>query len=375
MSGSGRTLDALCRLTLLIGAIVMTATASATEPAAAAKPHVNPQQSTIDELNDRKAVIAAQNELIDTQTKLIKSTYPAFDDKFGKAGGVTIESAERDKFHVTARAAGAFADVARKLVAIAKVPLQPDQKATRPVLLLTESDRAAWQTYLVENIALQGLESRVGDALGTRPKAFAPMAGLYAAGLALSQIAGFTKLFRTDKSVAFTDALIPDEALLDQVAAGLPADGTYYPAAEIDGSMASNYDSDYLGKLNALLPRRAELVAKGDAAKDLLKEVDDLATRLVTQDATSKVPLLLTVLRGELAGKHASLPGVLVLSVKVVSKGGTSLKTSSIWRGDRLYASGGLIASYRLADGQNSFRLLKAGIVSSESGFVEVPLK
>lgn len=352
-----------------------TATASAAGSATAAKPHVNPQQSAIDELNDRKAVIAAQSELIDAQTKLIKSAYPAFGENFGKAGAVTVESAERDKFHVTARAAAAFADVAGQLVAIAKVPLQSDPKATRPVLLLTESDRTAWQTYLVENIALAGLETRVMEALRTTPKAFAPTAGLYAAGLALSQIADFAKLFRTDKSVAFTDALIPDEALLDQVAAGLPADGTYYPAAEIDGSMASNYNSDYLAMLNAVLSRHAELVAKGDAAKDLLKEVDNLATRLVTQDATTKVPLLLTVLRGELAGKHASLPGVLMLSVKVVSKGGTSLKTSSIWRSDRLYASGGLIVSYRLADGQNNFRLLKAGIVSSESGFVEVPLK
>lgn len=340
---------------------------------AAAQDHVNPNQPTIDQINDRKALIDAQDALIKSQIALIKDSYPAFGEDFGKKGALTIESGERDKFHVTARSAAAFAAVADELAALVK-PEADEGK--RPIVILVDADRIAFQLYWTEKLALDSLQARVAAVL-QESVTFAPQAvgtALFTVGTALSQLAQFTQIFRTDKNVAFTDSLLPDEFLLDLVVLRLPVASVRYPSGELDRFLSKDFQSPYAKQLSDVLSKHGRLLASGEAAKNVLGELTTLSTRLVTPDATTKVPALLTVLRGELVQGHVSQAEARTLSVKIASKGGTSLKTSSIWRSDRLYASGGLIVTYRIADAGPNSKVLKAGVVSSESGFVRIPL-
>jgi hypothetical protein len=352
----------------LLGVLIVTLSL----PSMAADPHVNPDQSTIDSINDRKSLIDAQDALIKSQTSLIKDQSPAFDDNFGKKGALTVDTADRDKFHVTARSAEAFSRMADKLAAITK-----EAAGVRPILILVDADRSAVQALWAESTALSSIETKIATALKEPPKVkaqAAPGVGLFEVGTVLSQIAQFTQLFRTDKNVSFTDSLLTDDVLLDLVAIGLQG-SSRYPQGETDRFLSKswNSNSDFGVRLSAALSKRDALVAIGDPGKDALKDISALSDRLATPDATTKLPELFTVLRGELVQTYLSEKDVLTLSVRVVSKGGASLKTSSIWRSDRLYASGGVITSYRISDPKNP-ALLKAGVLTMESEFEEVPL-
>ncbi len=358
------------QLIAALGGLLM-ATSSPPSIAADAPVAPNPNQPTIDLINQQKALLTAQDELVKLQAALIKDASPSLGDNFGRKGTLTIESGERDKFHVTARSAAAFATVADELVK--RVKTAP---GAGPIVILVDADRAAFQTYWIEKFALDNLDTRIRQVLKKPPAAQAQALGMtvFAVGTALAQLAQLPQLFRTDKSVAFTDSVLPDELLLDLVALRLPTDALKYPSAELDGIMAKDFRSRYAEKLKDVLDLRQALVSAGDAAKDGLDELKTLSTRLATSDTTTKVPGLLTVLRGEIVANHVELQDARTLSIKVASKGGASLKTSSIWRSDRLYASGGLIVSYRLADASKNARLLQAGVVSAESGFERIRL-
>jgi hypothetical protein len=342
-------------------------------PVVAQDAPANPNQPKIDEIKNRTALVESELALVKAQVALIKESHPLFGDDFGKKGALTIEAADRDKFHVTARSAEAFAAVAKDLADKVR-PDKPEDKS--PVVILVDADRVAFQTYWSEQLAIDGLQARIKALLG-EPPTITPQAlgtGLFEVGTLLSQLAQFTQLFRTDKSVSFTDSLLPDELLLDLVALQLPQDVVKYPSGEVDRFLSKDFQSRYGKQLSDVLSKRGRLLALGEPAKAVLDELKELSTRLITPDATTKVPGLVTALRGELVQTHVSLPGARTLSVKVASKGGTSLKTSSIWRSDRLYASGGLIVSYRVADAGPQSKVLKAGVVSSESAFVRIPL-
>lgn len=362
------------RITLKLIAVaggILIATVSTPSVAADSPAAPNPNQATIDQINQQKALLTAQDELLKLQAALIKDASPSLGDNFGKKGALTIESAERDKFHVTARSAAAFAGVADELAQ--RVKADPGKG---PIVILVDVDRAAFQVYWNEKFALDGLDARIRQVLKKPAAAQAQALGMtvFAVGTALAQLAQLPQLFRADKSVAFTDSLLPDELLLDLLALRLPADRVKYPSGEFDSIMAKDFTSRYVDKLKEVLDQRSALVGAGDAGKDALEELKALSTRLAASDATTKVPGLLTVLRGEIVANHVAKPDARTLSIKVASKGGASLKTSSIWRSDRLYASGGLIVSYRLADASSTANVLQAGVVSVESGFARIRL-
>lgn len=334
------------------------------------EPHVNPNQAEIDTINDRKTLIEAQSGLLKAQTELIKNTYPALGD-VGKKGALSIESGERDKFHVTLRSSEAFDAVAKNVVEIVKTHVPNDR-----ITLLVDGDRSAVAVYVAEDIALGALDAKI-TALLQKPAPVAPQAlgtGLFELGTALVSVAQFTQLFRTDTSLAFTDSQLPDELLTDLIAVKMK-DKVLYPAGELDRFLLKDVESAFAKRLKVVLARRGDLLAKGDAAKEVLQELTAFAGRLLATDAATKTIGLFNVLRGELVQQHMTDSKGLTLTVKVVTKGGASMKTSSIWREDRLYASGGLIATYRIAETIPQARVVATDVVSSESGFHQVPLK
>lgn len=398
-----------------------------------------PDKTTVDLIKRQKELLTAQDELLKIQSGLIKDGTPMLGENFGKKGALTVESGERDKLHVTAKSAQAFSEVADALVAKVMSAMPPPTKTASagpasvsppvanspvaatalvkrlmprirtglttarggsasilpaastpalaltpaiprtitPVVLLTEADRQAFLDYIAEERALDNLEARIQQFLGIQGPIQPSAVGMtvFAVGTALAQLAQLTQIFRSDKSLAFTDSLLPDELLLDLVAVKLASveAAVRYPVVEIDGLMSEKFTSSYVMRVKRILGHHETLVKAGEAAKAILEELKTFAARLATSDSTTKIPVLITVLRGELVAKHANEKGARVLTIKVVSKGGASLKVSSVWRSERLYASGGLIVTYRLVAVTDG-KLLDAGVVSRDSSFERIPL-
>ncbi|MCQ9376301.1 hypothetical protein NMQ14_18820 [Methyloversatilis sp. XJ19-13] len=330
-------------------------------------------QASVDAINNKKALIEAQDALMKAQVALLKNRFPAFSEDFGNAGALTIESAERDKFHVTARSAEAFRSAARQIANAIK-------NDGNPVVLMTDADRASVPTFWSERAALQRVDSEIIKLLGDIPKDpdKESSLALFGIGTIMSQVAQFTQLARTDRSLAFTDSLLPDELLYDLVAIEL-SQTALYPGAAVDAILATGAASTFAKQFDAIAKRRATLTKVDGKDKEkaaaVLAEFDELSARLVAVDASTEMPLLLTVLRGELVDQFLIASKGRTLSIKVASKGGTSLKVTSVWRSDRLYAAGGVVASYRLtAPGPNG-GIAKAGVVISETPFKYIPLE
>lgn len=339
-------------------------------PVVMAQDHVNPHQAEIDANNDRKALLTSRTELAAAEA----ARYPALPEGVGKEGTLSVETAERDKFHVTARAADAYDAAATRLAE----KLAPESSM---MVLLSPVDRSAILFYVGEKVKLARLAREMEDLVPSEQKTEA--LGVLGAVALLTQVAQLTKLFRTDKSLAFTDASLPDDLFLDLLALKLSSK-LYYPGVAVDAVYSGATPSLYANTVKSLFDRRQGLVDltgekapknKKERASALLAEMETLATALVTPDATTKLPGLMTIMRGELASGYMEATGGRALSVHIASKGGSSLKTSSFWRGDRLYAAGGVIVSYRLTGGDKDPKVLKAGVVTAETGFVEVPLK
>lgn len=353
--------------------VLLVATTSMSTTAA---DHVNPNQAEIDQLTDQKALIDAQVGLATSQASQAKGQFPSFGDNFGKTGALTVETSERDKFHVTARSAESFVSAAKQIATILSAEI------ATPVVLLTDADRNAIPIYWSERIRLNRLLTDTkpfSDVTSPTPEAAG--AAISGVGALLSQVAEFSQLFRTNKSVAFDDSLLPDEFLLDLVAAEPTTMGKLlYPAGALD-SLLEGASSTQFGKdIATLFSRRLKLTAalavkdKKEIASAILAEMDTLATRLVATDAATKVPELLTVMRGELASDYLKVADGRTFSLKVAAKGGASLKTSSIWHSDRLYASGGIVVTYRLSSGGQLATVKKAGVIVSETKFMRIPL-
>lgn len=333
----------------------------------------NPDQAQIAAINDRKVLIDAQDSLLKSQTALIKDTYPALGD-LGKKGALVIETAERDKFHVTARSAEAFILLANQLV---KKIREVDAKKS-PVVILQDVDRSAAQSFMSERMALSALEVKVASLLAetANPMPMAFGGGLLELSALLTQFGQFSQLFRTDKNLAFTESQLPDEVLLDLIAWKVGGErAVHYPAGELDRFYANEFSSALLVRLKALLRKRDPIAKLDVKGNDVLAEMSAFATRLASADPTSKVPPIVNVLRGELVQQYLSITDAILLSVKVVSKGGASLKTSGFFRSDHLYAAGGAVVSYRIGTAGKDSKLLTSGVLAAESGFIEVPLK
>ncbi|WP_426176307.1 hypothetical protein [Massilia sp. TWR1-2-2] len=340
--------------------------------------HVNPKQDVVDAAKDETALneaLAAKNK---SEATLAASQFPPFPDGFGKAGTVTVDAADRDKFHVTARTAESFKKAADALAAT--LPAAKDGKMS---ILLTDADRMAIAVYFKENGRIVAITSEmcalVNEQPFVKPEAFGPE--LIGVGTLLNEIAQFTKLFRTDKAVSFTSTDLADDILFDLLAVAA-SDKLIYPAGSLDALLDGSYATDFARAVRTMTQcRSAQLKAPitSDKDKATVAAVDALATELASTDTTTRLPVLLSALRGELV-KNSLAAANAFLSVKVAARGGASLKTSSIWRSDRLYAAGGVVVAYRLTeklDGRSNLsipKVLMADVITQETEFVQVPL-
>lgn len=336
-------------------------------------------------LNAQRDLVKAQSDLVTAQKGLIDAMFPAFASNFGKSGEVKIDTGEGDKFHATAKAADALRSAASevcKAVAL-RVPSETAQTDTaagdgkaprkKTIALFTDDDRRALAAYRVANgdgLFLKAqLEAVVAKKSGGSvvTEAVPPGLAIFGAGMLLSEIADFTKLFRTDRTLFFSAPDLPEQLLVDLIAA-CPDLAVSFPAAGVDAAFASG-DSEFMKLVDALRALRQKIAANSDN-KDLIDHYEQFMTKLLALD-DAKFPVLFSVLRGEAAMRSATTAEKRILTVRLVTKGGTTMKTSNIWREDRFYASGGVIVSYRYTV---SDTLVAADVIALDSGFSRLSL-
>ena len=333
--------------------------------------HVNPNQAKIDELNDQKALVEAQSALIKAETAAAKEGNDSFGEGYGKKGSLSISGA--DNVRVAARASAAME---RAAVQIADV-LKADKQKT---VLITDTDRNAISMYTSEASAMKRLREQANALLGTATLAKAESAELLALGTMLSQVAQFTQIFRTDKTLTFAASTLPDDLLLDLISSNTP-NLSLYPAADVDAILTGTTPSQFSNGLDALIRARESLTKvdpkkkEKEAATSLVAQIDAFLARLAAVDSVSKQLSLLLVLRGEMASGYLEASNGRVLSVRILAQGGTTLKTESVWRSDKYYASGNIVVSYRLTSRSSIGSVLKSAVIASDTPFVEVPLK
>lgn len=329
---------------------------------------VNPNQAEIDQIKNETEVVTARTEAIKAENTYLKEQYAAFPDGYGKKGTLTTQ--ETDKVRLAARTMEAMQAAAKKLVEKLELKKNPV-----PMVLMTDADRSSVPLYWSENITLGRLASVADSLTGRSVTSTNESTSILGVGMLLSQVAQFSQLFRTDKSVAFTPTALPEEALLDLVSfeAG---DKLFYPTADIDGILTRRPATDFTLQLAALNGKRAALQAVNDPANKpkatlVLSQLDALNTRMAAVDATTKMPVLFNVLRGELVSQYLDAAKGKILSVSLVAQGGASLKTSSIWRADRFYISGGVVLNYKVT-GPQTGRILDTGSIATDSNFQRV---
>lgn len=333
---------------------------------------VNPRQPEIDAMNHTRAFVEAETALLKANIDAAKQKFPGLGDSSGKSGELSFDTAGRDKFHVSARTAEAYQSAAKELAKI----LLDEQEAC---VLLTDADRNSVPVFLNESTRLMRIFLELRELVEIPVvQEGSVAASIVGAGSLLTELAQITRLFRSDKAVSFTDADLPDELLTDLIAVEAK-NKVIYPNAYLDSLLDGSYSTNFGQSLKKVLDRRNDLRKVTGVnkvkAETLMAEITQWSLQLTNADAITRAPMLLTILRGEVVTEAMKRAGGRTLNVKVLAEGGTSLKTSNIWRSDKLYASGGVVISYRVAKGGLAPSITKAGVISSETPFQLIPLK
>lgn len=386
------------------------------------------------EIEDQKKTIQAQKDLINAQKDLIDAEKGLLQSKLptlpaGKAGTITFDSGNGDVLHATAQSYKALGNAAKQLCVIVKERSETDEE-NQPVAIVTADDlRLAAQYRIVKQEADQ-LEKAFDKALKvdeTTKTSLTPAAPAGAvAGMALTTLIDISKLFRTDKKLAFSAPTIDESDLTDQIArclantegvtkkhpiaapplpggaryarvetANVIAFGTSHFLAQLDGLASSN--AVLATKIRQLqddisAAEKKSAKTKGQSAgagkpADLDKtDLEDkkrelavwqaLAARygafkvsLDGSDAATRLAIALAALQGEAVAKMLEAPGTKLLTTRIAAKGGTTLVTSSAIRSDRMYSSGGVVITYRLTDGNS---VQEAGSIQVDSRLEEI---
>jgi hypothetical protein len=371
--------------------------------------HAEDNTELIKQLQDQKALLDAQKGLIESQSalftsqkSLIDAQYPQFPG--GKGGGTTF-GASVDTFHANLFAYGALNSLANRLCAL------PVFGNTPQVLVLSADDLDSIAATRLFKNQLNGLVAAYDDVLKTKEPEVtrvAPLAGTYAAAVALSSLADFTRLFRTDKKVSQESVTLSDSDLANEIAGCLDtvskqhkfllASSLMLPALLVDSpdsaSLWGKYEEAAKLRISAQKLKaeddaelealdKAKLTTKEDHKKfvDLKSSSNRLTALLTVQtnlDSTftgvsdnTKEPIVLRLLRGEALLKQINNdPKPLLLTTNIVLKGGFSVVSQSIWRADKFYSRGGLAVSYRVEN--HDGKVLDAGILRAESAPSEV---
>ncbi|MGA7179828.1 MAG: hypothetical protein WBX11_09630 [Thiobacillaceae bacterium] len=220
----------------------------------------------------------------------------------------------------------------------------------------------------------------------------ATVAGVLSVGLDVA------KWFRTNLEVHPETPSVTDQDLADAIFSCMDPTKVTYPSAERAKAITSWDNSStkaLLEKVDGLSSQANRDVIEGksyedpgkgkegksefDALQSVVTTLDALGTHykdlmgsLIATDATTKAPLLLTVLQGETTSKSL-LDVDALLSARRLTVAGFSVKSESIWRSDQLFASGGVIVSYQITDKNGNLK--KVGIVTKEGKLHRVDLK
>lgn len=363
----------------------------------------------IKQLQDQKALLDAQKGLIDAQAGLLNSQKSLVDAKYpdftgGKTGSMTFGSSV-GAFHANRYAYSALETVAKK---ICDSPALKDKN----VLVLSSDDLASIAADRLLKNQIDSLRKAYDAALQSTPptvertpsmgqdrfSAFDP--GLYTAAVALSSIADFTKLFRTDQTVSQEAVTLSDSDLATALSGCAPRKFLFASSLAIPALLGEKQSLLWLSYLNAndLRAQALALQLKNDVAfsgmdktklatqkeredyvtlrassaqiKALLATHAQLDTIFTGVNDTTNEPNLLRLLRGEALLDHFTNKDTLLLTANIVLKGGFSVVSKSIWREDKFYSRGGVAVSYRVMDKYGT--VIAANVVSAESEPAEV---
>lgn len=361
----------------------------------------------------QKGVIEAQKDLLGAEIDLLQKKFPTL--PAGKAGSVAIEQGSGDTLHATRQAYEALESAALQLCKDVKAVAEGREK---PVVIITAEDLRLAAQYRVVKGEAEALQEEFTKLLEPKKVGVAGAPAAAVIGMGLSTLIDLTKLFRTDRKLYFAAVSLQEAELADMVAmclttadndTGAALAKVKYARLETESAIAFG-QSDLLQRLDQLARDNVALdakiretesaIAKAEESKDSaekLKAADmkrnvaawkALAARYQTfrsslagTDAATRLAIMLAALQGEAVvkmmqpdggapgAKTASKPSVKLLTMRVAASGGTTMVTSSTFRSDRMYSTGGVVVTFRLTDGD---RVQLAGSIGRDSPLVEV---
>jgi hypothetical protein len=335
-------------------------------------------QDLKDVLDAQKKLIDAQKDLLGSQKSLLEAEFPKISG--GKEGTIEFKSGGADNLHAHVQTYQALSRAASDVCDKVNASLNDKES----VVLLSADDIKMSGQYRIALSDLQSLQKMFEDAVGQKVAITGTGLELYGAAIALTTIADFTKLFRTNRTLYAESTTVADEELTNLVAQCIKR-SVIYPAVQFDSAIASG-TSSFIDALHGLDVHRAkvdslimELSAKEKrtpsdearlaALKTLAARHDKFVTAMAASDEANKTPILFYLLRGEIVANAVKSANIPLLTTKISKQGGFSMITSSIWRSDRFFSSGGVVVSYRLV---SNGQLRTAGSVPADSPFVEV---
>ncbi len=225
----------------------------------------------------------------------------------------------------------------------------------------------------------QVIKNQMDDLLGKTDKSPITIKtvglALYSADVLINSVTAFSKLFRTDREIFSEDVTIEPSAwsaaLFNQCSQTKTKD------QKIDFKIASmGFDaklllgqSDFLKKVTELKVIKAVLEHDDQTAKDddLKAKVELILTALYKDNGVTLSQLLQSeYLDNQITSKDQTL----IAKTQIVKSTGFTMKTSNIWRSDRLYSSGAVAVVYSLSD--NKGTVLASDIVINETELKEV---
>jgi len=345
-------------------------------------------------LASQKALIDAQKASIESQTQLLSSQKSLVDAMFpqitgGKTGAISFDTSTNIGPLAQPGAIEALNTLAGSICkAVA---------ATTPssIVLATDGDLKLIAQAKWINLQLAGLtegyksEAVQGPAAGQMTNAFPAGLGLYGIGAALKEVASFAQLFRSDATI-FSATVKVDQDSLNASVAGCLRDfkvsEVYLPKALLINSLTFPSNSAIQDLLKTLEHQRGKadvelntLAGKPDEVSKrrvarltvLNASMDALISNLFVTNEKSLEPLIVGVLAGE-AMQQKIGAGSKVLQATLSNAGASGIKSSSIWRSERLYSWATVTVNYALFDSSGNIIVAAAAQNSPEGRKIEV---
>lgn len=329
----------------------------------------NPNQDEIDDYNNKKDLINAQKDLLAAQKSLIDAMYPVIPN-LGKEGTITKAATNVDSFHATTQTYTAIQAAASKVCSALE-----KNAGSNKVLLISEGDGVAIAQFKIINEQLEDFRDNLSEYGKFKRHAeglmVAPIIGstLYSLAALGNSITSFSKIFRTDREFSSedltVDLLLWESILASECAKKENGKANLLSASILDAYLIRN-ESNFLKTFNKVIKMKASLEndkSKADIFKDLSPGLSKLI-ELVSNEATLK-----KLLRSEYLNSHYD-SGTLIATTKVIKATGFNMKTSNIWRSDKLYASGSVVVFYSLADKEG--KLTDANLIIEETKLQEI---